>query len=179
MEIRLVHNPEDQSVLSAISVMLETSLSEEMRYPFEGLLPYFRNGKMHLYAAYSGEVCVGFAVVIVARKSLYILFLVVDEKQRSKGYGTAIISALKKEYPRLSIVLDCEEDRVSFYERCGIHETGYKMEFRNTLLYVMCESKLNLRDFMKFNKVLEPLEKDDDTDFVWIEPDGSRHTFSH
>ncbi len=175
MGVILVHNPEDQTVLSAISKMLETSLSKEMRYPFEELIPYFKKGDMHLYAAFSEGVCVGFSVIILCRSSLYVLFLVVDEKQRSKGYGTAILDALKKEYPDLFFVLDCEADRVSFYERCGIHDTGYKMVFRDTLLYVMSESQLDLEAFKYFSKVLEPLEKDDDTDFIWIEPDGTRH----
>lgn len=178
MGVTLIHNVKDQSVLSDISRMLETSLSKEMRYPFEEMTPFFRNGEMHLYAAYSEEVCVGFSVIIPYRSSLYVLFLVVDEKQRSKGYGTAILAALKKEYPDHFFVLDCEADRVSFYERCGIHDTGYKMEFRNTVLYVMSESQLDLDAFWYFSKVLEPLEKDDDTEFVWIEPDGTRHVIS-
>ncbi len=178
MDVELRHNPTDSETLSAVSEMLETSLEEDLRYPFEGLLPYFENGSMELYAAFDKGNDVGFAVVIPHGKLLYILFLVVNAKYRSEGYGRKIIDAMRETYPDKSLVLDCEEELVPFYEHVGIKDSGYKMEFRNILLYVMCESELCLDDFVAINKVLGPLEKDDDTDFIWIEPDGTRYVIA-
>ncbi len=178
MQVELRHNPSDPEILSQMSDMLDSSFTEAMRYPFRDLMPYFGRGEMDLWEAVSGGELVGFAVAIPSDTMVYILFLVVDRGQRSKGYGSAALSALREKYPGKPLVLDCEEDLIPFYERNGIHDTGYRMEFRNILLYVMCESELDTEAFFEISLLLAPLEADDGTDFVWIEPDGTRHVIS-
>ncbi len=178
MQVELRHNPSDPRILSQISDILDSSFAEAMRYPFRDLMPYFGRGEMDLWEAVSGGEPVGFAVTIPSDMMSYVLFLAVDGGQRSKGYGSAVLSALREKYPGKPLVLDCEGDLVPFYERNGIHDTGYRMEFRNILLYVMCETELDTEAFSGISLLLAPLEADDDTDFVWIEPDGTRHVIS-
>jgi len=57
--------------------------------------------------------------------------LVVDQAHRGKGYGkiliqTAFDDILKFELP-YKIILNCSEENVAFYEKCGFHRAGVEM----------------------------------------------------
>ena len=47
-------------------------------------------------------------VFLVNEKTVFILFLVVNDKIRSKGYGSQIITWIKENYPDREIFLDVE-----------------------------------------------------------------------
>ncbi len=177
MAVELIHNPTDSETLSAVSEMLETSFDKKLRYPFGEMIAYIEDGKMELYAAYDESELVGFSIVIPSGGTLYLLYLAVDGRYRSKGYGTAIVKELKKKYPDSDITLECEENLIPYYKRLGITETGYKTEFRAVTLYVMSESELNLKEFNDASDVISPLEANDTENFVWITPDGTRRVF--
>lgn len=58
--------------------------------------------------------------------------IVVDSSQRGKNLGKILLKALKELAEQLGcykIILDCEEGKVQFYEKCGFKEKGRQMAF--------------------------------------------------
>lgn len=82
-----------------------------------------------------GALC-GFAYCLANEETVFILFLAVSGKVRSKGYGSQILSWVKGQNEGKTVFLDVEAidesapnngqrvRRVAFYERNGIHQTG-------------------------------------------------------
>lgn len=58
--------------------------------------------------------------------------IVVDCQQRGKNLGKVLLQALKElalELGCYKVILDCEEAKVQFYEKCGFKEKGRQMTF--------------------------------------------------
>lgn len=58
--------------------------------------------------------------------------IVVDSSQRGKNLGKILLFSLKKLAEDLGcykVILDCEEGKVQFYEKCGFKEKGRQMAF--------------------------------------------------
>jgi len=76
---------------------------------------------------------------------VFIMFLAVDEKLRSKGYGSAILHEIQKIYPDKKITISIEpcddkapdialrKRRKAFYMRNGYIETGYFMKLNGVM----------------------------------------------
>ena len=91
----------------------------------------------------------GLVYVISAGASLYVLYLAVDAKQRSRGYGSRILQALRELHPGKDLVLEIEPleeeapnyaqrvRRLAFYQRNGFKLAGYdtlEEDMRHTIL---------------------------------------------
>ncbi len=58
--------------------------------------------------------------------------IVVDCSQRGKNLGKVLLQALKElaiQVGCYKVILDCEEGKVQFYEKCGFKEKGRQMAF--------------------------------------------------
>ncbi len=89
---------------------------------------------------YAGEKRIGFTFHVATDQVLFILFLAVDEACRGQGFGSAILTKLKEDYPGRAIVLnvellDPEADnypqrlrRMEFYRKNGFFDTGYDVD---------------------------------------------------
>lgn len=58
--------------------------------------------------------------------------IVVDSAQRGKNLGKILLHALKDLAVGMGcykVILDCEEGKVQFYEKCGFKEKGRQMAF--------------------------------------------------
>ena len=58
--------------------------------------------------------------------------IVVDEKYRGKGYGRQLMIRLvedAKEYNCARCVLDCIDNKVEFYKKCGFYRRGNQMNY--------------------------------------------------
>ena len=85
---------------------------------------------------HGGRFC-GFTFATFSDELAFVLFLAVDDSQRSKGYGSAIIGKLRERSAGRPIVLEIEPldpdapnygqrvRRLAFYERNGFGPTGY------------------------------------------------------
>lgn len=102
-------------------------------------------------ALYDESTLVGMSYVIYGERVVYIFFLAIDENHRSKGYGTAALDAIIKEYGEgRTVVLAIEEmderaenypervRRLKFYEKCGFSMSGYKLREVN-MVYDLLE----------------------------------------
>lgn len=109
-------------------------------------------GRVRLTAVYDNGLFVGFYVVRVQEPVVYIFFIAIDGAMRSKGYGSEILSLIRKSYSDSQIVLDLERQdetapnheqrkaRKKFYLRNGFKETGYFMTYDGMVFEIMCSS---------------------------------------
>lgn len=61
--------------------------------------------------------------------------IVVDSSQRGKNLGKILLQILKDLAVKMGcykVILDCEESKVQFYEKCGFTEKGRQMAFYTT-----------------------------------------------
>ena len=105
------------------------------------------------YAFRDGDDLCGFAYFLVNDETVFILFLAVNAKVRSKGYGSQIISWIKETYPNKEIFLDVEKPdensennhqrikRIEFYRRNGIFDTNQSFTYDDVTYEILCTDK--------------------------------------
>ena len=93
---------------------------------------------------YDGDTAVGMIYLAKNHGLVFIMFLAVDEKIRSKGYGSKILRYIRNRYASRKIIvsiepceeaapdLDVRKKRKQFYLRNGYSETGYRMKLNGT-----------------------------------------------
>ncbi len=96
-------------------------------------------GCTELLAFKSGDTVCGMIYMATLGRLSFIMFFAVDEKLRSKGYGSQILAAVQERHPRSKKVVSiepCDESapdielrrrRKAFYQRNGYAESGYMM----------------------------------------------------
>ena len=107
------------------------------RMPFELMLELNSLNNVDLCSVYDDSDFVGFYMIIRSKNLVYISFLAVVDSKRRQGYGSAIIKAIKNDYPDSVIVVDEEpadpespncqlqKDRLRFYFSNGFKTTDY------------------------------------------------------
>ena len=117
-----------------------SSFPKEERLPFFALRALTLRVGCDITAYYDGDTFCGFTYNATRGDVLYLMFFAVNGALRGKGYGSAILSYLKEQYPGKAIVLnialldpDAEnyDDRVRrlrFYEKNGFHDTCYNID---------------------------------------------------
>ncbi len=115
------------------------SFPQNERMPFPLMIAMSKLWNTQFFGFYDGDSPCGLIYFAVNRKLVFIMFLAVDEKLRSKGYGSAILQELQKKYPNKKIIVSiepCAEEtsdfeirrkRKAFYLRNNFKETSYKM----------------------------------------------------
>ena len=90
-------------------------------------------------AYYDGESFCGISYTVNNDDLVFVLYLAVNDKIRSKGYGSAILQCIKQKYPNKVIALNIEPlepnsdnysqrvKRFEFYVRNGFIDTGCKI----------------------------------------------------
>jgi GNAT superfamily N-acetyltransferase len=123
-----------------IRALYTSAFPKEERLPFFALRALTVREGCNITAYYDGDTFCGFTYDAVRGDILYLMFFAVNGALRGKGYGSAILSYLKEQYPDKAIVLNIElldpdaenyDDRVRrlrFYEKNGFHDTGYNID---------------------------------------------------
>lgn len=98
------------------------------------------------------SVFVGLAFVVTTDKMAFLFYLAVNNKIRSKGYGSAILEMIKRKYESKIIILDVEWldenaqnieqriKRVEFYKRSGFDNTNVRLEWRGEVFDILATS---------------------------------------
>lgn len=127
---------------------------------------------IHSIAFYDENILCGFSYFFENEKTVFILFLAVNDKIRSKGYGSQIITWIKENYPDRAIFLDAEKPdenaennnqrlkRIEFYKRNGIFDTNYSFTYEDVTYEILCtdpnfseeDYSENLRSYFKIFK---------------------------
>ena len=104
-------------------------------------------------AFYDDDTLCGFSYFLVNEETVFILFLAVNDKIRSKGYGSRILSWINENYPDRKIFLDVERldenaanndqriKRIAFYERNGIFQTNHFFTYDDVTYEILCTDK--------------------------------------
>ena len=104
------------------------------RPPFFLLRRHARRDGVAFYTVHDGDTWVGFTYVIASDTLAYVFFLAMDPAARGRGYGSAVLAALRERYAGRCLFLAVErldeEDapnraerlrRQAFYEKNGFH----------------------------------------------------------
>lgn len=106
------------------------------RHPLRELFSASANGEAEFLRFSENGKFIGLAYMIVRGNVAFLLYFAVEKKSRDKGYGSAILEAIKARYDGKDVVLLIEslheecgnmEIRVrrrGFYLRNGFHDTG-------------------------------------------------------
>lgn len=110
------------------------------RMPFPMMVAMSKLWNTEFLGFYDGNTLCGFVYLAHNRKIVFVMFLAVDKRLRSKGYGSAILQNIQSKYPEKKIIISiepCEKDapdielrtrRKDFYMRNRYQETGYMMK---------------------------------------------------
>ncbi len=117
-----------------------SSFPKEERMPFPMMVAMSFLWNTEFLAFFDGETPCGLIYMASMGRLSFIMFFAVDEKLRSKGYGSSILDLIQKRHPKNKIVVSiepCDKDaddvelrqrRRAFYGRCGYERTGYFMK---------------------------------------------------
>ena len=106
-------------------------------YPMWYLMLVSKFKKVDFTAYYEEDNFIGCTYIIKYKKVAYLMYIFVNDKIHSKGYGTEILKSVKKKYIDQEIVLDIEpldedssnyeqrEKRYRFYKKNGFKATSY------------------------------------------------------
>ena len=109
----------------------------EERCPFPIIRRKAKEGKGEFFGIYDNDVFVGLIYNIVYKDLVYIYYLAITEELRNKGYGTKILTDVKKMYEGKRIILMAETldpnadnyiqrvNRSKFYSKNGFEYQGY------------------------------------------------------
>lgn len=82
----------------------------------------------------------GLAYFVRCQDVLYLFYLAIDENSQGKGYGSALLAAVRRHFAGRRVILNIEEvtdtapnyeeriKRKRFYEKNGFHEMGYTVK---------------------------------------------------
>ena len=127
-----------------------SSFTDIERYPVLILRLASHFKRINFIAFYDGNDPCGLTYYCFNEKSVYILYLAVEERKRSKGYGSRILAWIKKKHPDKEIFLNVEKPeeyhknylqqirRIEFYRRNGIFSTNHNLTFEGVTYTVLC-----------------------------------------
>lgn len=108
---------------------------------------------IHSVSFYDDDILCGFSYFLENEKTVFILFLAVNGKVRSKGYGSRILSQIKELHPGKTIFLDVEKPdekaennhqrlkRIEFYRRNGIVDTNNSFTYDGITYEILSTDK--------------------------------------
>lgn len=117
-----------------------SSFPKEERMPFALMMIMSCLWNTQFYAYYDKKNLCGLVYMATLGKQTFIMFIAVDAKLRSKGYGSSILNTIQAMYPKNTILVSIEPvderaenkgqrlKRKNFYVRNGYQETGYFMK---------------------------------------------------
>ena len=95
---------------------------------------------VHYVSFHEDNAFCGLMYYSVSNHLVYVFYVAVNDKIRSKGIGTKIFEWLKSKYPNKEITLNVEPldataenaaeriKRMKFYEKQGFHDSGYRLK---------------------------------------------------
>lgn len=121
------------------------SFPKNERMPFTMMVAMSKLWNTDFSAFYDANTLCGFIYLAHNKKIVFVMFLAVDRKLRSNGYGSAVLQEIQRRYPDRKIIVSiepCSENapdievrlrRKDFYLRNGFRETGYMMKLNGVV----------------------------------------------
>lgn len=120
------------------------------RKPFGIILRSQRLGKTDICYFKSDGKFIGFATMLKGADTFILDYLAVRKKHRSSGFGTAMLTKLRKAYCDKGIIVEIEDPfsegkglyerqrRREFYLRCGFSPTGIMVSLFGVDMEILC-----------------------------------------
>lgn len=161
IEIKDLNNCEE------VKKLYEDSFPKEEKINFSNFFSgVFKNFK--LYALYKNKTLLGMFHFNNTQNFVHLNYLAISKDYQSNGYGSAIISWLKKEFKGKTIVVDIEEidcsapnnsnriKRKNFYKKNGFVCGEYDFYWEGTFMTYMNCGELNGEQFMEYIQIIFP-----------------------
>ncbi|RHP34453.1 GNAT family N-acetyltransferase [Lachnotalea sp. AF33-28] len=122
-----------------VKALKDRAFPKNEQIPMKLLLLWARRSCARFTAYYDGSAFCGMTYTVQNREAVFVLYLAVNDRMRSKGYGSAILRELKALNPGKTILLNVEPAdeaadnfpqrlrRINFYKKNGFYETGYRI----------------------------------------------------
>lgn len=119
--------------------LYRTAFPANERAPMFLMMSRAKKGKGDFFSAFDKGKYTGLVYAITNEKTAYIFFLAIADEQRGKGYGSAVLEAIKSRYAGKRIFLAIEEldenadnyeqrlSRRHFYEKNGLTKQSCKL----------------------------------------------------
>lgn len=146
-----------------IKEIYTSSFPKEERMPFALMIMMSCLWNTEFLAFYDGDTLCGIVYMATIGKQTFIMFFAVDNKLRSKGYGSSILKEIELMYPTNKIIVSiepCNEKvknidkkikRKNFYIRNGYLETGYYMKLAGQVQEILIKNgTFDKRKFIMF-----------------------------
>lgn len=120
-----------------VNALYKEAFPKEERIPLPILAIATMRKGVEIAEYFDGNIFVGFTYSVRNENMIFLMFFAVPSELRQQGYGSKILSYLKERNPNKVIVLNVEPldegadnyvqrvNRVKFYNKNGIHDTGY------------------------------------------------------
>lgn len=137
MELRFVDAIENKECYKNATKLYSSAFPPAEKIPLSMLKRTCKKGKAKFFGVYDARKFVGILYLVLMDDIISVFYFAVDENLRGKGYGSAILSAMKEKYPGTRIFLEIEKTdehaknnaerlrRKAFYERNGFAPCGF------------------------------------------------------
>lgn len=135
MELRRVNIDESSALGKKVKALYIESFPKEERIPWPLLRMNALRKGIDLCAWMDGTVFCGLTASVAVEGMYLLLFFAVVPGKQSKGYGSAILAALRREYPCICLNIELldpaaenypqRQRRFVFYKRNGFFDTRY------------------------------------------------------
>lgn len=162
--MRLTKSSKD---VEAVKALYKSAFPKNERANFDSMLNYSETDdeSFEILTVYDGELFVGFVVVLNSGDISHLLFFAVDEKLRSKGYGSEILKSVHNSKPDRRFIADVEkpdakcnnneqrEKRIRFYSRNGYKMTDVEYRWNGESYVIMsCNGDISKEEHKAFWK---------------------------
>lgn len=138
---------------SLVKTLFHRSFPPNERFPLWLLLLFSKRKGIDFSAFYDRDQFCGFAYTVTTDKTVFLLYLAVNDKIHSKGYGSGILSCLEKMHPRKPVSVNIEPPdetadnahqrirRMKFYQKNGFSDTGCRLHTGDDSFVVLSTSQ--------------------------------------
>ena len=135
--VNVKQNIFDTDILSLLAPSVFEPTPEKLKARAE---KYQTNPNAHIFACRKGGNFVGIAVVEVVGTRATVLDIAVDENNRNKGVGSALLSFFIENFAIDKMIAETDDDAVGFYQKFGFSIAETKTVY-DTKRYVCTISK--------------------------------------
>ena len=160
MNLQMLDIRQDSQLQSKVKALYRKAFPKEERIPWWLLALNSCREDIDLTAYLDGDMFCGFTSTVQVDGLYFVLFFAVEEALRQKGYGSAILSAIKAKYE--NVVLNIEpldpeaanyperQKRFAFYGKNGFVDTGYDVwEIGGKFRVLSTQAKLDVPLYKK------------------------------
>ena len=165
MALNIIPANVNKSTRGEVKRLIKSSFPIIEQFPFWLLSLLALQKGVRFDAYYDNEVFCGLTYTVEDKNMVFILYLAVNDKIRSQGYGSQILQSVKNHVYTKPIVLNVEatnpnaanaqqrEKRIEFYRKNGIIDTNYVFVDNGETYSVLSSDSVNFQVY-EYKKLL-------------------------